>query len=1263
MHGRHTRLVFSIDFFKEQLAKARESGINPAVTEELSRILTGGSAVLEEEGKEAPCLTSDDVKHLWERAVRRTKKVGAHVHRRITDMFDRFLNVQRAIRNDDRDSFGGGFRIVAEMPLGTELGKGRADLVVFRRETAPAGLRTLWRPVMVVEIKSRCGFKWYMVPERRSSLSRKRYGMVQRVVPRFRLSLRPLSPSEWEQVVDGIPEPNTVIQLDTYAEALSEAFGSIAHLDSPPRVIRATLVIDPTDENRKSRSMIQSFLLSALESCLTEDLSQSRTAYNVSRDGLRPRMALVVHSQEYSPNYGQPQVPQEWKPPYDPLIGAGTRARRFILYVSAASPTSAGLSAAWIARHHHGLQTIHEFREASPDLRVFWLDMANEFPTPTLAEARLRARGREAENSLSDAVKVTFRSIEFKQLFADIQTYLYSDGPMVDLSAVLGDQVKQPRMLVVSGWDIIDSSTPSPYRTRMNRLLAEIVDQLPDDEQTIILWLSRPVKYERRTPIYSTNCFIPVRDTSPLLGELDEIIWNLPCGPEQVIYPDSWQRPSTSKSPMFDDIRIVVAQSLQGFETSLIHIPALRHWSAKFRTEEYNHSKKEIPEPREHAVPGAGIRERIRSLALTLIPWLVDLWPDTHLSPDVNLSDSLRNSLDEIHDSAEGLTVTRRSLSREPTDVPSLLNRLQYRPPRTRGGKAFADIFLGQINAHRLYRARQQSKSKPRPSYPKTFEPPKLRIASFGQMVCSEDADQPLYIVALEDPENPARVLVGFLNSYVQIRTDGLQWAESRISEQVDDIQQVMSSGHRFSLALQQDDEGWLLWQKDSERSDWTFESTIDIIRGRTIGSTAMIRAIRYLPSSDSVTQYTSDIRFPANLTGRLDKAVARILKHIRQQKEVSVKLSWTDNGCTVDFKTGDDVLDTVEHLYTSNLVETLTLTRGGFPVNLSSGHLVVWDRFRDIDYGEVSLLIDVSQTFIPATTEIGLPAKLSDLLCLPEGEELEFQLSHERDECPLFSGQGEDHGRCWRLSLVGENEAVSRIFCGFLTDREVFLRIGSKSVVFGSKVYPIKVDVPSALQQEGMVFRESPLIRKILQRNGVRASPLKPGAYLQAAQQEWEISVTIRDDWLTWVAVSTLTGENWKNRAFTYELQVVRELSDILDELWGYIISEIPEKFIHNSELQKARLRGILEKRGLSDALLQVRLEATMKRRILTVEARRTGNGDEMIDSISWELPRRVKGDHLIDSIVQRLEEGTWARFDVVNKEEFFETLDRLLD
>jgi hypothetical protein len=909
-HAVYPRPSFSMGFFEEQLAQAEEAGVDSVLTGEFARILSGGSEVLtDQHGKKAPRLTSDDVSQLWQKAVQRTKRVGAKVHRRITARFDRFLDVRRAIRDDDRDGTGGGLRIAVELPLETNLGRGRADLVVFRREATSTGLRTLWRPLMVVEVKTRCGFKWYMEPEQRPSSSRRRHGMVQRVVPRFRLSLRPLSPSEWEQVVTGTPEPNTVTQLDAYADALSDAFGSIAHLESPPRVIRATLVMDPTDESRESRSMIRALLLRTLECSLNAELSGGRTSFEVSSDGLRPRMALVVHSQEYSPDYGQPPVPQEWRPPYDPLVGAESRARRFILYVSAASLTSAGRSAAWIAGHYHGLQMIHGLRETTPDLRVVWLDLADEFPTSSLAEVRLRARLQDAEDSLPDAVQETLRSLEFRQLFADIHDHLYNDGPMIDLSSILDDQVERPRLLVVSGWDRIDSSTPSQYRGRMNRLLAEIVDRLPDDEQTTILWFSRPVKYERRTPVYSTNCLIPARDNSPLVGELDKIIWNLPCAPERVIDPDSWQRRSTPQSPMFDDIRVMVAQSPSGFETSLLHIPALSHWSAKFRTEEYDQVKTEMREPREQAVPEVWIREKIKSLALTLIPWLADLWPNAQVSPDVTLSNLLRQSFDEFHEATEDVTITRRHLSPMPTDVPTLLHRLQYRPPRTRGGKAFADIFLKQINAHRLYRGPKQSKSQARASYPTPVEPPKPVVASFGQIVYSQDPDQQMHIMALEDPENPARVLVGFFNNYMQTSADGMHWAESKISEQIDDIRQIMQSGHRISLALQQEGGSWSFWQSDSEGSDWTLESSIDIVRGKGIGSTATIRAIRHLPLSETVTRHTIDTHIPANLTERLDRAVAQILNRVEQQREVSVEMTWTDDGCRVAFKAGDEVL------------------------------------------------------------------------------------------------------------------------------------------------------------------------------------------------------------------------------------------------------------------------------------------------------------------------------------------------------------------
>ncbi len=1260
-HAEYPRPRFSMDFFEEQLAEAQEGGVSPAVIGEFARILSGGSEVLtDEHGKKAPRLTSDDVSHLWQSAVRWTKRVGAQVHRRITDRFDRFLDVRRAIRDDDRDGAGGGLRIVAELPLETSLGKGRADLVVFRREATPTGLRTLWRPVMVVEIKTRCGFKWYMEPERRSSSSRKRYGMVQRVVPRFRLSLRPLSPNEWVQVVDGTPEPNTVTQLDAYAEALSEAFGSIAHLESPPRVIRATLVMDPTDESRESRRMIRGLVVRALESSLTDDLSGRRTTYEVSRNGLRPRMALVVHSQDHTPDYRQPSVPQEWRPPYDPLTGAGIRARRFILYVSAASPTSAGSSAAWIAGHYHGLQMIHQLRESTPDLRVVWLDLADEFPTTSFGAVRFRARLRPAENGLPDAVQETLQSIEFKPLFAGIQAYLYNDGPMLDLSRVLEDKVKQPRLLVVSGWDAIEGSTPSPYRDRKNRLLAELVDRLSDDEQTTILWFSRPVKYERRTPIYSTNCLIPVRDTSPLVGELDEIIWNLPCAPERVIDPDSWHRQSAPRSPMFDDIRVVVAQSSSGFETSLLHIPVLRHWATKFRTEEYDRAKTEMSELQEQVVPKAWVRERIRSLALSLLPWLADLWPNTEVSPGVTLSDAFRDSFDEFHESMEGLTITRRSVSREPADIPPLLHRLRYRPPRTRGQKTFADIFLGQINAHRLYRGPKHKRSKARDSYPKTVELPKPRIASFGQIVYSEDPDQPISIVALEDPRNPARVLVGFFNKRLATRPDGMQWAESDISERIDSVRELMDTGSRISLALQQNNGDWLFWTRETEESDWILRSIFDFIPGRATGSIAMLRATRQGPILEPVSRRSTDILVPASLSHRLEKAVGRVLRRIQGQTDVSVELSWTDEGCRVDIKNEDDEsLQMIEHHFTPNLIETLTLTSKGLPVRLSSGHMVSWDRFNDIEYGDLSLMANVSETFIPETADIRLPARIADLQALPCGKEISFRLSHNENECPLASGEGKEHGRCWQSILEGENERISDAFCGLFTDREIILRLGTESIVFDSTIHPVKVILPSDVQRENMVFRESPLIRKILRKSGLEVSSLKPGTYLRAEQQRWEISLTIRADWLEWAALSSLTGEYWKNRSFTYKLDVVRELSEVLDDLWRNITSEIPEESIYDPEAQRARIRSALEARGLRDGQMPARLEADLQRRTLTLEVKRAGEVDELLDSVSWELPRRIDADEVVNSILQLLDEGDWSRFHIVNVEEFFEVLE----
>ncbi|MHA2357135.1 MAG: hypothetical protein ACXADC_18340, partial [Candidatus Thorarchaeota archaeon] len=622
-----------------------------------------------------------------------------------------------------------GYIICSETGVDTEAGSGRADVLLLRREATSNGLRAVWRPVLLLDMKTRLGFHWSLTSSERKSDSRRKHGLPPRVVAGFDVRTRPLDEPEWESIIGAIPSASMSEQVRLYADAISKSYEEI--VDEPcPSIPVGTLFVDAETDIRALRSFLRTFIIEVYESLPESEPDFPRTVYQLVPQRDAPRAAIMIHQQEIPFTSNRVPLPPLWKPPYDPLQGAYSSKRRFILNISGASPTSGGKSAARISRYWHGLQLIREIADEMERPDIVWLDLSDEFVIPPLAAARLRLQPRsnsedDRYRSLPHEIRELFETITVHGLHQEIQDFLFKDCRPPQLDTIF--QKSGPKLVIVSGWDWIQSGTPGPFRNKLDLLLARVLDKIPDDYNVTIIWFDSPVPGQDNSPVYSTRTLLPFYQNSPLSGEVTEIIWNLPTAPRSEIWPSSWILPLGPIAPCYDEIRILTHQTSQEYDMEMTQIPTLIGWSNRFRAES---SKYSAIKPRsietEDLVPDSESRNRMKELSLSLVPWILDLHPPISIEPEVKPSIEIKTESHEVPTQSE----------------PSFLRRIRLHREDVQGARAHAAITTGRINSQRSYRSLGGLKTKLLSSYKvDRVTPISRRGISFGQVITLSQSD------------------------------------------------------------------------------------------------------------------------------------------------------------------------------------------------------------------------------------------------------------------------------------------------------------------------------------------------------------------------------------------------------------------------------------------------------------------------------------------------------------------------------------------
>jgi len=611
-------------FFKRKEEEAREFYGNHAAVDDLGRLR--GS--LGDEEADDNIFTTKDVEYIRNEAAKRARVAGSIMHRRLANLFPSPWRLNDIILSGDQYARSSEYIILAEGPIQTQYGAGKVDLILCERIISDDGKRVFWKPVFVLEIKTRLGQSLYVDANYKESEVRSEES--QRIVSDFHLSDHPLSDDLWDIIVQSSPTPAARKQLNVYCQALKEYYKTTTEHELG-HILRGVLVIEASSSISEIRTIIQRLIIYGYEKMKYRVRRIKRTVFTSSESGTN-RIALVIDEQPGPGRERDEMVQAPWGPVYTPFKSKKKDKREFLLYLAGHSPTSAGQSAAWNARYYHGLQMFYEIKNVQDNTDFIWIDLANQFNEPRLAETRLRLRPRgysdeEIAKVQPDHIREFFEEIRVQGFLDESISYIFNDG---DLPSFNLRTRRKRRTVIITGADTLRAATPTPHRERFSELMEHLLSSLPEDDNTTIVWFDSPVPSVEKSIPYSTRALLPCYETSVLGSVVTEIIWNLPIAPRSAVRPEKWSLSTIGDAPMHDDIRVIIRHSQTDLRMELTHVPFLRGWSKRFRNKGTGRIIRE--QELDDLVPEKTTRDCMKLLSLTMLPWLVRLWSQESLN-------------------------------------------------------------------------------------------------------------------------------------------------------------------------------------------------------------------------------------------------------------------------------------------------------------------------------------------------------------------------------------------------------------------------------------------------------------------------------------------------------------------------------------------------------------------------------------------------------------------------------------------------------
>ena len=620
-----------------------------------------------------------DAKWISEEARRRARWYGITWHRMLTNGYPQPFSLRRVIlEGDGLLNDGEGQLLAAEVPVTTELGEGRADLVVFNRQvvrtSAGKGEIAHLRPVAVFDIKTKSAFNWSIKEDARES---KKHGNI--TVPAFTMRRRSLTEREWTQVTQTTPDKKGEEQLALYAQALKREYTELTGDTDETPLVRGTIVVDAGQEASLIQSRLRSFVLS-----ICDQLSNIPKMKSVQRliarldDEFSEWLRLAVVIEPVTAAQQSVLALREEKPA-DTQSGEddGTEStRNIILYLSARANTRSGPTAAWIAQYWDGLEYIRQ--STRPAKRTVWLDLSGDFSSEKLARRRLHISGHPR------ATQELWDRIEWMDVSQLVDSPLYGGGLPEAVSTAVSATIGRSGagLIVVSGWEELEESTPQHLAAALRQVHQQLVRSLSGTGSPV-LWFASPDIDATTSSVYQGHRLRSPSASRPFEGNVREVIWDLPVKPYAF----------GQMTPLLDDLRVIIHERDGSFQTDLAEVPCLRGWSSRFWTQKRAEGRGQqrrgrVPLEAEDVLNSAHLTNELAQSALGL---LSHHGAET-ISPDYSV----------------GIKIEAQPLR----DIsPPIVSPLTYQPRRrkVRVGKGYAvsSVSVPEITHPRGYREQQ----------------------------------------------------------------------------------------------------------------------------------------------------------------------------------------------------------------------------------------------------------------------------------------------------------------------------------------------------------------------------------------------------------------------------------------------------------------------------------------------------------------------------------------------------------------------------
>jgi len=1259
-------------FFKKKEDEAREFyGDHPVITE-LKRLRGNLGEDEEKKGTEAPrdkddsILTEKDAIHLRNEVAKRARIAGSIIHRRLAALFPSPWHLNDIILSGDRYTRSSEYIILAEVPLQTASGAGKIDLLLCKRTISKDGKTIFWKPVLILEIKTRLGQSVYIDANYKESEVRPEGSSLQRIVSEFLLSDYALTDDLWDTIVLSTPTHTARTQLNIYCEALEEQYKAIAEQELG-HILRGVLVIEASSDISEIRTILQRLIIHGYERLKHRGGRIERTVFTPPKSDSY-RIALVIDEQLGPRRENDESAQAPWGPAYTPFKAKKTK-RKFLLYLAGHSPTSAGQSAAWNARYYHGLQMLFEMKHVQQDCECAWIDLASQFDQPQLAEARLRLRPQgyseeQVAKVQPDHIREFFERIDVRGYLDDTLSFLYRNRSEPSFELKLSENKR--KVIIVTGADALQNATPLSHREQLSILIDHLLGSLPDDEMTTVVWFDTPVPSIEKAIPYSSRALLPYYETSSLREVVTEILWNMPIAPRSAIHPEKWGLSIIGDAPMHDDIRTIIRHNPTNLQAELTHVPLLKGWSKRFKNQGMG---RVVPEREiDDVIPEKTVRNRVKMATMALLPWLVRLWPSMTLVGDSKkpLEEQISRLEERYRGGTDPLKISETVLTETPCKPPSLLDLVKFRLPKTVDAKSYQNLTISKVNSQRLYRSSPKLQTQPFQDASRSLPTQDIigideeiaRDWVFGVKFESEDEDIRSWWMVVQDPEHPSRMLVGCFTDRPPDK-DGFVWTENKreILTQLN-LDEILGSPQTLLIGMK-NESGMEIWSViDCETPVHT--GALEL-RGQGRSTTSHLRAIRQTVTEEPPDGPSVSTRPSESFHKRVIEALKTHLASVASPTPVSVGLEMVDDSCHVLLR--DDEGNTIQDItidYTADLISFLRwpMAKGG-PMFTDSGEYVTWSIFDDIDYGE----LDFISPYVTYTASRRVPAELPKRVSqfFDGSDSLAVNISHDASICPIALDQGVDHETCWRIELPPNcprsvRKQLGRAFTG--AEVNGLLAPGK---LFAGRLYTLDFILPMLSEKdESIVFHEERYIRMLLRQHDVHLKKLSPGTFLHATGQQWKVSIEWDDRHFKWQARSQLTGLFFSGGNQTVKLIHGHGAQEECDRLLNIITSKIPPAQIHEySELEQHVLLG-LKNRGYSKKSPACELRFIEQSDdvcrygiFLSESSQRTP-----LESFSIEAGYPSDPEVVLEVIAAGLTEGTMSVYNVRNVEEFMEQL-----